>query len=220
MLTLFVISILVVIAIIGFTKVLAIRSSISKRLDNTNTYLKRLQDYVASNGQDNISYTWLIEKSTQMQFELGSQGIIDYKPPAAMYYITNYPVIVNLLPELRRALNERHLFDDSLPRDYSIMIQEVLIRHIGVLKDNHEESNHWITNPFVWLREGVKSILLFPFNLLQWVGLASPSFTATLSSNPLMRTFSGLVVLVGLIASIVTITIGWSEFISLWHKLF
>jgi hypothetical protein len=217
---LYAILLLFVVAVIGIITVQVKRRNISQRIDDSGAYFKCLQDYARSQGKDMAKYTWLVEQSDKMQLELGINGIISYKPPAASYFMNDYPVIINLLPELHREFNDRIFPDDGLTNNLSLMLQETLLRHIGSLKELNKEVDGQLKNPLIWLREGVKYILLIPLTILQWFGVISGNFILKVSNNALVRLISGLIALLGFISSIITIVIGWPQVISYWHSLF
>lgn len=93
-------------------------------------FLEQLSIYLSSNGSDGKAYSWLTLKSNKMQNQLGSAGIMAaYKPPCANFQYSNYPIILNMLPDLRNALKDSYALG-RLAEQYAATIQEVIIRHV------------------------------------------------------------------------------------------
>jgi hypothetical protein len=42
-----------------------------------------------------------------MQAQMGTQGLMTFKAPFANHVIHNYPVVLNILPEVRKCLNDQ-----------------------------------------------------------------------------------------------------------------
>lgn len=173
-------------------------------------FMSQLAKYFGSHGGDMESYSWLINRSSKMQNQLGSQGIMGFKPPFQNYIIPNYPVILNAVPEMRKA------FEDGLTHrlagQYAGLLQETLVRHIGTVEDMSEEQQRWMKNPVIWLREGIRGIISFPILLLSWLGLISERTVSNIASSNLFKILSGFVTVVGFISAIITITLGWKQF--------
>jgi len=216
---LYVVLILLGIVAVGVIRLISRCSKLAKNHAFAETYLKTLQQYVASQGQDNNAYSWLVRNSNKMQRESGYFGIIDYRPPASTYVIHNYQIILNMLPELRRSLNRSSLSGDYLSPEYSALLQETLIRHMGDTEERLEDTKKQLINPFVWLQEGVKGILLIPLSVVEWTGLTGPNVIARFSDSLFFRIVSGIVTLLGLVASAVSIVVGWERFISVIQRL-
>jgi len=151
-------------------------------------------------------YFWLVSKSDKIQSQMGFCGIADYRPPFANYIMRNYQILVNTLPQMRT----RKAMADNVA-----MCEDALIRYIGLIDDSLAYSASRLKNPLVWLQEGARLILAIPIITLQWVGLISPTKVDAVTLNPLFRVFSGIVLLLGLVASLLTIILGWEKLIEL-----
>ena len=207
------------ICIIGAVKINIRIYRIAEMRSAAQEYLNRLGKYVSSGGGDTESYAWLTQKSTIMQRQLGSSGILAaYKPPFANFQYTNYPILLNMLPELRNALADSFALE-RLANQYSATLQEVMIRHLGEVEEVEMEQRSLLRNPFVWLREGVRAVLSGPLYLLQWFGILSESATNRLIGNFLFRFLSSFTVLIGFIGSVVSIVVGWDQFIGMIGRL-
>ncbi|MGO9613602.1 MAG: hypothetical protein ACLPX5_11270 [Dissulfurispiraceae bacterium] len=143
---------------------------------------------------------------------MGPHGIVaNYRPPFQNYMIKNYPLVLNVLPELRKALEDA-LLPDRLAGEYANLLQEALIRYVGTLEDISEKQHREMKNPVIWLREGIRSIISFPILLLSWLGVISETKALTISSSFFLRLLSGFFALIGFVSAIVTIALGWRQF--------
>lgn len=184
-------------------------------------FYKRLGQYVQSKGQDHESYLWLVQHSQRMQTQVGLDGVFaTYKPPGANYYMRNYAIILNLLPELKNELTSFHLGWESLSSQYASILQDALVRHFGTLDQEREELAKLAHNPIEWLREGTLAFLGFPVRLLGWVGLLSTGIVHRGLGSSFARILSGLATLAMLLSAIIGIVVGWQPFIQFFTALF
>jgi len=150
---------------------------------------------------------------------MGDGGIIAFKQPFSNYQIPNYPIILNLLPELRKTI-ERLPISNSLVGDYAIALQEALLRHMGALEDSLQTSRNYLKNPLVWFREGVGAILFSPFSLLAWMGVIGQSTISWIKNTLIFRRVSGIITFIGAFSAIMSIVLGWEEFLTVIKGFF
>jgi hypothetical protein len=156
-------------------------------------------------------YSWLTYKVTRIQSELGDYGVLAaYRPAFANYMLQDYPIIINTLPGMVRGT--------AYQSDVGTCI-ESLMRYMGAMDEGLDDFARQLRNPFIWLREGVRFITLLPILILHWSGLVGPSFVRRISNSALIKIISGSIVIVGLISSIVTIVLGWEQFINVTQSL-
>ena len=88
-----------------------------------------------------------------------------------------------------------------------------MIYHIGNLDRaiQHEKKGLW--NPITCMGEGIRWIVGLPVDILQWAGLYSAGRSRKIKASVIFKAISNLIVLLGLISSIVTIVLGWDEFL-------
>lgn len=194
-------------------------------------YLGKLKEYIKSGGRDFESYSWLTQKSSVMQRQLGRSGVMAaYRPPFVNFQYQNYPILLNMLPDLRNSLVDSYALG-RLADQYSSTLQEVMIRHIGEVDEIESDQRKILKNPIIWLREGIRVLLSSPIYLIQWFGLISETATDRVVDNLIFRFMSSFVVLVGFIGSVISIVVGWEQFIGIlrnglkspyviWLKLF
>ena len=195
---------------IGFIRLLVKRNRLITEGDFAQKYLSKFQKFATSYRDkfDGQLYYWLTHRAVKMQSQMGVFGQVDYKPPAANYYIRNYQFIVNTLPLMRSGMT-------YLPE--VAMCEDALIRYIGLVDDRLASSSKRLKNPFIWLQEGVQLILALPVLVLHWSGLISITAIDSLTENLFFKVLSGLIILTGLVASVFTIALGWEEFLSLFR---
>ncbi len=209
-----------VLFLIGFVNIFRDIERIEQRKRFTYEFLERLGKYLQSQGQDYEVYAWLIHRSTKMQSYLGRLGIIAFKPPFANYIHNNYPVILNILPEIRKEFEDHRLTRDlRLIGEYSALLNETILRYIGILDDQLEVTRKELRNPFIWLREGIQHILIFPLALLNWFGIIGASTVTKVIGNALFKLFAGIIALLSLFGTIVTIVTGWASFLKIMQEI-
>jgi len=192
-------------------------------LDYANQFRNRFIEYCNSHGENSEAYTWLTLNSARMQSEMGALGVYEaFKPPAASYMIRNYQIITNMLPELRRYIDQNReslgtMFASTID-GYMKAIDEALLRYIGVLQEREETARRNVKNPLIWLRTGVEQILSVPLLIFVWFGLVSSNAVRRLQSNILFKAVAVIATLVGLVSGIMTMVLGWDEFGQLTAK--
>ncbi|WP_297809525.1 hypothetical protein [uncultured Methylophaga sp.] len=157
-------------------------------------------------------YDWMLHRSNKMQYNLGHAGIYgSYRPPYQNVVYSNYPIILNMLPDLRNALNDQVLSGD-VASQYAHALREVLIRHIGETEDRINYLVDEIMNPLKWFREGVKEVVSIPVYLLSALGILSKPLASNMLSSSLFSVLSGVVALISFLSALVTIGLGWEQF--------
>jgi uncharacterized membrane protein len=208
--------------IIGFVRIFHEVTRIAQKINSANKFLDKFRKYMSSQGTDYQIYAWLIQKSPKIQLEMGEFGYVaSFRPPYANYIINNYQIILNIIPEIRKEIE-----DDSFSRnvrvinEYGALIQESLLRHLGSLSDNLEAEKKRLKNPIIWLTEGISWVLLFPISVLHWVGVIGETIVIKIAHNPLFKIIAGVITILGALSTIMTIIVGWDSFLKTVEKLF
>lgn len=175
-----------------------------------NKYRELVEGYL-QNRLDSDVYYWLTSRSVRMQDELGTHGIMSYRPPFSNYIVHNYPVVLNTLPDIRNG----NVHSQDL-----LTVDDTLVRYIGVMDDVIANRRKELKNPLKWLREGVQWMLLLPFLILQWFGLLGASVINRVSSNIVFKFVAFIVTLIGLVSSVMGIALGWDQFIGIIRHYF
>lgn len=183
-------------------------------------FFEHLKRFVESSGRDMEAYAWCTRNSVRMQRELGPYGWLEaYRPPFGDVIYNRAAVITTLLPELYSQFNISS-FEPYAPAVNSLTqtLQEVLIRHFGVLSEEESSILKGLRNPLVWLREGVRWALLLPLSVLDWLGVTS-GVAGRASRSRIGKVVAGLVTLLGLLSAVITVFLGWGGFVAGVQKL-
>ena len=171
------------------------------------TFLAQFRHLANSEAFDEEVYAWLVARSTRMQERLGPLGVVGY---AATPYdpspIAADPLIVNTLPELRNGWVRPERKDQC---------EDALMRYLGLLDEERAGFAKRFANPLVWLGEGVRTALLLPFWMLQWLGVFKEGSVSRWAEGAVFGLFSGLVAVLGLAASMMIVAFGWEHFTTL-----
>ena len=210
---------------LGLLRIFKEKNRISDCCTLAVEFMEHLKAYVRSRGSDLESYGWLMHRSNKMQSQLGLSGIYaSYRPPYANFQYSNYPIVLNMLPDLRHALDDSILSNSPIVHQYSMALQDTLVRHLGSLHDQDERNNRALRNPVVWLREGVRVVVALPLTMLGWLGAIGESTVSRLLSSRIFKAVSAFVAVVGFISAVMGITLGWDQFIQMvlawFHKAF
>jgi hypothetical protein len=198
---------------LGLLRLVRSKLRLSEEMAFAAEFMQKLKAYVESNGSDTESYGWLTHRSNKMQQKMGYHGVYaSYRPPYANFQYPNYPIILNMLPELRKTFEDDVLRRSDLPHQYAVSIQEAVIRYDGVLEDREDEILKNIRNPVIWFREGVRMIVALPVSLLGWLGALSEKSVLTLTSSKVFRIFAAVVGFVSFVSAVMGITLGWEQF--------
>ena len=180
--------------LVGFIHLFRSKTVISEEMKLARDFFEKLRRYIDSRGEDVDAYTWMIHRSDKMQAQLGSGGVFAaYRPPFANYQYKHYPVVLNMLPDLRNALTERFGGGSDLASQYGATLGDTLVRHVGVLDDRGADLAKLLRNPIVWFREGIRILIGLPVSLLGWLGILSVWRVSRIIGGRVFQLLSGLV---------------------------
>ena len=200
---------------VGIGRIIAsIRRQMAER-NEVEEFANTFARYVTSDSSDLQAYGWLIERSYVIQGLLGPIGIMaTFIAPYRTHVVHNYDIVLNGLPAMRRD------FERGISRsDYQPLIGEALVRYLGFSADMIHKRQRELKSPLAWLREGVGALLLVPVWLLHSLGVVSITSTRSIAGSALFRVISGIVALVGLAGSLITILLGWDQTIAFVRHL-
>lgn len=208
----------ILICIIGFVKIcIIIRRVINKRLFGIE-FMNKFREFSNKLFQDNLDnelYQWLKLNSSKIQKQVNIYGIsCDYRPAGANYMIKGYQIILNgisnMLTEYRQFSGLG--FGRSMLQDEATSIDDTLLTYIGELDSEYEEVFLEVKNPLIWLREGVRAIVVLPISLMYWSGLMRYNTYSNLTNNFFVKFIAFLIAVIGVISSIITIVTGYEPF--------
>lgn len=205
---------LVIILIVGFIDLLIDLISVKRQLEFFeefhNKYIKFANYYIKNNSVENELYYWLTKNSSKAQSELGTNGLIDYRPAFANYIYKNYPYIVNTLPQFRTG---------EIQGADITTLDDMLVRFIGIIEEWRNKRFKKIRNPIIWFRIGMQLILSIPILVLYWLGIIGSKSKNRLLYHLIFKVFVGLTSLVTLLSGVVTIIVGKEKFLEFIKNL-
>lgn len=213
MVTVFIIVGILIVFVVGFIDVYKRHSRIVEKIDFAGEYRnkfvelanKYFQDYdrfSRSGTLDNELYVWLTLNVSKMQSNVGTFGVMSYKPAFQNYMINNYQIIINTLPKFREGQVQN--FDVG-------SVDDCLLRYIGYLEDYKKETEKNVKNPIVWFREGFKEIISIPLFILSSFGIFSRRTVDSIMDSVIFKILAGLIALVTLVSGLVTIVVGYDQ---------
>jgi len=210
------IGICIILFFIGLYQVNRRLKGLSEKKERIVQFLNNLKLFVESSGRNREAYFNMVHQSALVQSDIGSYGIMSYKPPGANYMIHNYQIVVNLLSEIDHWIHNDDVFRTMKPgRALVSTLQEALVRFLGVAEDIQRRIEKIKRNPLLLLREGISWLLSLPLSIFSFLGIINENIPDSVSQSGIIRFISGLLTLIGLVGSIVTIVIGWSAFIAI-----
>lgn len=203
--------------IIGFIAKVINARNISKRREFTisfqNSFIELANGFFKTGRMSNDLYSKCIHDVDAIQAELGYDGIIaGYVDRLHGIKGQNYQLFVNIIPEIREA--ESMSGNSIMMERVSQLIgtcNDALQRHVGNLDRELDTERKGIFNPFICFREGVRFILGLPVLVLYWSGFVSTRTISAARVSSVFKFISGVITLIGLISSIITILLGWNE---------
>lgn len=199
--------------IIGFVQVYNRHNRVVKKIDFageyrnkfvkfSNKYFENYDRWSRSGNFDGEQYVWLTMNVCRIQNYVGTFGIMDYIAPFQTYKVSNYQIIINTIPKFR----------DGSIKDFDVnSVDDSLLRYIGYLDEYQKDTQRNLKNPIIWFREGFREILSIPIFILSWFGIISNRTLNSIKDSLIYKVISGLIALVTLISSIVTIIVGYDQ---------
>lgn len=211
--------IVVALIVIGFVIKCRRINSYNKRCDFTTEFNNKFFDFVNEtfviNHIDGDKYSAVILEVDNIQQELGMDGVLSsfYDPLHGMQG-RNYQLFMNIMPEIRSAVSERdNIIIMERINQLMGLCEDALKRHIGNLERAIENEKKGLFNPITCLGEGIRWLVGFPVDILCWAGLYSVARSQKIKVSTIFKIISNIIVVIGLISSIVTIALGWDEFL-------
>ncbi len=188
--------------------------------DFNNRFFDFANDTFTRRTIDSEKYNAVITDVDKIQQELGADGVLDtFCDPLRGMQGRNYQLFMNIMPEIRSALSSGYnsIMDERINQLMGLC-QDALRRHIGNLDRAIEKEKKGLFNPITCLGECIRWIVGLPVDILQWAGLYSEASSSKIKANFLYKFVSNLIVFIGLISSIVTIVLGWDEFMTMIYN--
>ena len=217
--TVFPIGLCVVLVFIGLHEVNKRLRHLKEKRARVEEFLKNLKLFVESGAKDRQAYFRMVHQSALVQRDIGSYGLMSYRPPYANHMFHNCQMVVNLLSEIDRWIQDDDMFLSLKPgRALVQTLQESLVRFLGVIDDIQPGVEKIRRNPLLLLREGISWLLALPIAVFSFLGMIGENISEVVAQSGFVRFASGLITLIGLLGSIVTLVVGWSQFIDIVSK--
>ena len=203
-----ILTILCVLAAVGFIGVIYDLCLLIKRKNFGELYFSKFNEFVVSGPHEMRHYQWLLYNLARMQSEMRGYGRADlYKPPFANYAFRDYDMLPNTLLNIT-----------PYPHAELEVTQSILQSYIGAL-DSLVPSKLWeVINPLVWLTRGVRVIIFdTPLWILQSVGLISGSTGSRIGNSALIGKIIGGLTLLSMLVSLIA---GWDSFVEFLNRIF
>ena len=189
-----------------------------KKLIFVNIFFNKLHEYIESSGTDTNSYTYMTKNSNQMQNQLGHQGKMTVQHPFNQGVTRNYTIILTGLPQIRSYFSQSILRSQAI--QLSQLVNDALLRNIGDCEKKIDEIIKKIYNPIILYKTGWEYIISVPFTILFWFGIFTKRILNSLIENILFKFITGIIALLGVISSILTIALGYNDFIKFINDFF
>ena len=150
-------------------------------------------------------YIWLAERQARMTAELGTADRIDYRPPFSQYMISNYPALSNTLAAARGGRGAHE--------DMVAFVDHLLISRGGALKERYVSVLPKLKNPVFLVGRGLRLLIGLPLSFLAWSGLLLPATAEGARQSWVFRVAQLVAAIVVAAAGVVTLVVGWSEFV-------
>lgn len=86
-------------------------------------------------------------------------------------------------------------------------------KHIGRIYRLTETEQKQLWNPIACFGKGMRGVLSFPLDALYWLGFLNARSNRAIQNNGIFRLLGKFVTAVGFISSIMSIVLGWDEFV-------
>lgn len=182
----------------------------NKFIDFANKYFENYSHWNRSETFDYKQYAWLTMNGDKIQNDVGSFGIMSYKPAFQNYMINDYCIIINTIPKFQ----EGHIVSFDVNS-----VDDCLLRHLGYLEDYSKDTLKNLRNPIVWFREGFRELLSVPIFILSWFGIISNRTVNSIKDSLIYKVISGLIALVTLVSGLVTIVVGYDQTLEFVNRL-
>ncbi|NBC18052.1 MAG: hypothetical protein GVY18_12145 [Bacteroidetes bacterium] len=183
---------------------------------------ERFQQAAAARQQgevDDEAVTWLTYHADRMQRYLVEQGIVTYAPSMADYpgvtleddatLQQGQALLLDALPQLRAP----HADARGLDR-----VDELLVRYLGATEEEQRQRGWRLLNPLLWLREGIRAVLLSPIYLLHGFDLVRATTVRRIGEAVLVKLLVLIVYLVVVLGAAAIVVFGWEQVIAVMQE--
>lgn len=207
-----VIGIFIAIAICGFFKQKKRKNTLIDRRAFLVDYRNQFIEY--ANRSDLKAYQFLNQHMSKAQKYMGAVGVLEkLRLPFENGYHLNVPVLAMLS---HIATNK----ENDLPySDYSRMIDDALTRAVGDHEDVIERLAKKLRNPFYCFYVGFNAVFSLPFIAVSYMFTGENHIESNKVLRVMMKITATIVQALGLLSAVITIVIGWEDFLAIIRNL-
>jgi hypothetical protein len=88
--------------VIGLIRQIVIERRRVLQINQATEFLGNFIQWCNGEGADHSLYNWMLSKSDTVQTMLAGHGLISFRPAFANFTHSNYPVILNAIPEIQK----------------------------------------------------------------------------------------------------------------------
>jgi hypothetical protein len=201
----------------GLLSLLRIRRQLTEALSFSLEFQNNVHALLEQKSRE--TYEWLTRNAVRMQHELGGTGLVTFRPPFANYVVNDYPVVLNGLAEIRKALSDDLLARGDQPAQYHALVDDALMRHQGIVLEKSRQNSVALRNPLTWLAVGTQVLLSAPLWVLASLGVLPRRLVSRVRSSSIFRVFSGITAAIGFLSAVVGLVSGWEQFLQIARKV-
>jgi hypothetical protein len=195
---------------------------IRKRRSFASEVFERFQQAAAAQQQgevDEEAVTWLTYHADRMQRYLVGQGIVTYAPAMADYpglaleddatLRQGQALFLDAIPQLRTDRPEPRMLD---------RVNDLLVRYLGATEAEQRRRGWHLLNPLLWLREGIRAVLLSPLYLLHGFDLVRATTVRRIGAAVLVKVLVLLIYLIVVLGAVAILVFGWEQVVAVMQK--
>jgi hypothetical protein len=193
-------------------------SNTKKELEYTQKYkdfFVQITNKIFSNKKltksTNTKYEWLVKNIDNMQSKLGYFGILAfYSPPYTTYKISNYRVLDIIL----------NIRNNKITTDDVFIVDDCMTRYMGNLEKRISIIKKNLKNPIIWFKNSSYEIIIIPLTILKYLSILNDDTIKNFTSKKIINFIIKVFQVIGFFGSIITISLGYEDFIRLIQKFF
>lgn len=193
---------------IGFVdRLAALRERIQRR-EAIVTFASSFKSYVESDFERGQTYQWLLMNANEVESILGGYAIMHWKPP--MHPPGSYIPTLAITHGLSELSDDRRYLRSS-DGFWVRMIEDTVVRYLGVVESEIRKAQKEIRSPSAWLRGGIHFMAMAPFLLLRWLNLLSVSRVRAIEENYFTKLLQAVIFFGGVAAAVIQSLDAWDK---------
>jgi hypothetical protein len=205
--------------ILGIVKQLLEKNNCGKTHSDLLSFHNLLVKYIEEHGHNFADYVFLQKQSTHVQDLLGGNGFVTLMLPFHHDMpINHFPIITGGLDQLQQYIKDNALYRQT--NQIAEQMISMLLRTSGIFERKSQQITKSLKNPIISFAIGLRLIITSPFYIFYWFGLFDRFKLQRIEESFIIKSFSFLITLIGLISSIMSILLGWDQIIAFIRRIF